>query len=252
MRILNSLIFVSGCLVEKLPESWKDYKDKVKHKRRQMSLEDMIIHVRIEEKNRRLDTKLAMEFDSKANIVEGNPSSGSSRFRRNPKKTDKKSLTPKTNNSRPFKKNKENCYVCGKPGHHAFQCRHKKDGDNKDVTPKANIVKDDVFAAVVSVVNMVAEKKDWVIDSGATRHICGDLKSFSKYTQVKDGEERIYMGDSRPVPVLGKGTVLLNLTSGKILSLGNVLHVPDIRCNLISVSLLVQAGIKVNMECNKE
>lgn len=42
--------FVSGSLIEKLPESWKDYKNSIKHKKKQMSLEDVIVHIRIEEK----------------------------------------------------------------------------------------------------------------------------------------------------------------------------------------------------------
>ena len=43
--------FVVGYLVETLLESWKDYKNNMKHKRKQMSLENVIIHIRIEEQN---------------------------------------------------------------------------------------------------------------------------------------------------------------------------------------------------------
>ena len=43
--------FVAGYLVETFLESWKDYKNNMKHKRKQMSLEDVIIHIRIEEQN---------------------------------------------------------------------------------------------------------------------------------------------------------------------------------------------------------
>ncbi|RVW59406.1 hypothetical protein CK203_106249 [Vitis vinifera] len=44
--------------------------------------------------------------------------------------------------------------------------------------------------------------------------------------QGKSGKGR---GDSRSTPVIGKGKVLLKLTSGKVLALSHVLHVPDIR-----------------------
>ena len=44
--------FSAGALIEKLPDSWKDYKKELKHKRKQMNLEDVIIHFRIEEKNK--------------------------------------------------------------------------------------------------------------------------------------------------------------------------------------------------------
>ena len=40
--------FMAGYLIETLPVSWKYYKKIMKHKRKQMSLEDVIIHIRIE------------------------------------------------------------------------------------------------------------------------------------------------------------------------------------------------------------
>ena len=43
----------------------------------------------------------------------------------------------------------------------------------------------------------------------------------------------------------------LNFTSGKKLSLINVLHVPDLRKNLVSVSLLCKKGFKVVIESDK-
>ena len=51
--------------------------------------------------------------------------------------------------------------------------------------------------------------------------------------------------------VLGIGDIELNTTSGKVLTLKDVRHVPDIRRNLISGSCLVKQGCKVVMESNK-
>jgi len=68
---------------------------------------------------------------------------------------------------------------------------------------------------------------------------------------VGDGEEQVYLGDSRTNPVLGKGKVLLKLTYGKTLDLSDVLHVQLIRVNLISVALLSKIGVKVSFEPDK-
>ena len=97
---------------------------------------------------------------------------------------------------------------------------------------------------------MVAHNKNWAIVSGATRHICADRGAFSSYSSIDDGEQ-VFMGNSRPSSVVGKGKVLLKLTIGNILSLTNVLHIPEIRWNLISVSLLGKAGVKVCFESDK-
>ncbi|XP_047172489.1 uncharacterized protein LOC124840471 [Vigna umbellata] len=84
----------------------------------------------------------------------------------------------------------------------------------------------------------LSAKANMVVDSDAARHICANISAFTFYTSVGDGKEYVYLGDSRTTPVLGKGKVLLKFTSGKILALSDVLHVPSIRVNLISVALL--------------
>jgi len=75
--------------------------------------------------------------------------------------------------------------------------------------------------------------------------------AFTSYTSVGDGEEHVYLGDSRTTPVLGKGKVLLKLTSRKTLALSYVLHVPSIRVNIIFVALPGKVGVKVSFEYDK-
>ena len=86
-----------------------------------------------------------------------------------------------------------------------------------------------------------------IIDSGATRHICGDKNAFNSYTPFNNDEEQV----SSAPPVVGKEKVLLKLTSGKTLSLSDVLHVRNIRGNLVSVALLSKVGVKLAFESDK-
>ena len=44
---------------------------------------------------------------------------------------------------------------------------------------------------------------------------------------------------------------MLKMTSGKVLTLNNVLHVPTIRKNLVSVALLVKNGFKCVLVSDK-
>jgi len=74
---------------------------------------------------------------------------------------------------------------------------------------------------------------------------------FTSYTSVGDGEEQVYLGDSWTIHVLGKVKFILKLTSSKTLALSDVLHVPSIRVNLISVALLSKVGVKVSFESDK-
>ena len=61
----------------------------------------------------------------------------------------------------------------------------------------------------------------------------------------------VYLGDLRIANVLGKDKVLLKLILGKILALNEVLHVPNIRANLVFVVLLGKFRIKVSFKSDK-
>ena len=110
---------------------------------------------------------------------------------------------------------------------------------------------EDIIAMVFSQVNMVTNEKKWVVNSSATRHICENKKFFSTYTSFNDEEEVVYLEDSRIANVLGKGKVLLKLTLGKTLALNEMMHVLNIRANLVSIALLGKFRIKVLFEFDK-
>ncbi|GKC18516.1 hypothetical protein Tco_1020666, partial [Tanacetum coccineum] len=61
----------------------------------------------------------------------------------------------------------------------------------------------------------------WWIDSGATTHVCKDRCWFKTYEPVDDGSV-LYMGDDHFTPVQGKGSVVLEFSSGKYITLFNV------------------------------
>ncbi|KAK3018659.1 hypothetical protein RJ639_002801 [Escallonia herrerae] len=49
--------FQVAALIENLPLTWKDFKNYLKHKRKEMKLEDLIVRLRIEEYNRQSEKK---------------------------------------------------------------------------------------------------------------------------------------------------------------------------------------------------
>ena len=112
-------------------------------------------------------------------------------------------------------------------------------------------VDDIALSAVISEVNLVGgDTKEWWMDTGSTHHVCIDHNLFSSYHPVDNGEE-IFIGNSSTSKVVGKGKVILKMTSGKKLTLNDLLHVPDIRKNLVSCSLLSKNGFKLVIEFDK-
>jgi len=60
------------------------------------------------------------------------------------------------------------------------------------------------------------------------------------------------MADRSTAVVLGTGTVVLILTSGKTLTLKSVKLVPSIFKNLVSGGLLCDAGMRRDSQCGKD
>ncbi|KAJ9556258.1 hypothetical protein OSB04_010872 [Centaurea solstitialis] len=124
------------------------------------------------------------------------------------------------------------CWVFGKPRHRAKDFRHKRDhngggngGGGVGPHHQAN------FADSKTQFIIVVEANMW-LDTGDTRHICNSKISFATYQKVSD-EESMSMVNASKAKVEGKRKVILKLTSEKDLVLTNVLHIPDIRKNLI-------------------
>ena len=104
-------------------------------------------------------------------------------------------------------------------------------------------------AALVSEMKLVNNIIDWVVDTGATRHICSSKDLFLNYEEVTDEDNFIWeIGTAR---VARKEKVLLKFTLDKSLALHSILHVHNMCRNLVSGLLLNKAGIKLVFESNK-
>ena len=138
------------------------------------------------------------------------------------------------------------CFVCEKSGHYAKDCRFKK-------TPKqeVNSIENEDIIATVSEINVINGKvPGWWYDTCATIHVSYDKSLFKNYSELSDGQE-IQMGNEGRSKVFGKGSVELLFTSGRKITLANVLHVPDMNRNLVSGDLLRKPGIKSVYESGK-
>jgi hypothetical protein len=67
--------------------------------------------------------------------------------------------------------------------------------------------------------------------------------TFSTYKEVN--RENLYVENSSSSKILGFRKVILKITFGKLLILNNILHVIDIRKNLVSGSLLSKNYFKM-------
>lgn len=78
----------------------------------------------------------------------------------------------------------------------------------------------------------------WFMDSGAFLHICQDEHLFDTY-KSHSSHQHVLLGDNTKLRIKREGEVRIRLTSGDVIKLINVLHVPEITKNLLSVKQLV-------------
>jgi hypothetical protein len=84
----------------------------------------------------------------------------------------------------------------------------------------------------------------WIIDSGASRHMTGDQVRLSNLNEKKTSH-KVELGDKNTYPVKGIGQTSIKLESGNNVHLSNVLYVPGLEKNLISISCLEDKGNRI-------
>ena len=141
---------------------------------------------------------------------------------------------------------KDPCYECGKTGHRKRDCfiwqRKQREGQGQSSTNQGGYQGgyQGGSKSGPSVAFTAFDKKMegvWVIDSGATQHICGSLEIMSEVRPLDPPEVITVTGDST-VEATHKGKVQLSCLVGDVTSsvtLGDVRYVPGAGINLFSV-----------------
>jgi hypothetical protein len=143
---------------------------------------------------------------------------------------------------------KVKCFVCKKFGHYAGQCpnRKKKKGGTAATTEEIDFQTQfqRECAFLICCTSVETTPSIWYIDSGASSHMTGFREHFS---DLRDTEVRIEisLGDDRVVRVAGVGTVAFQRDGMPPISFTDVLYVPGMKKNLISVSTLQDRGLEV-------
>ncbi|KAL6324252.1 hypothetical protein AAG906_006525 [Vitis piasezkii] len=178
-------------------------------------------------------------MESKANLVEPKANKKRKHFGEGPSQGKNK-----------YKKFAMKCYICNKQGHRAKDCRLKRQSKEN----KAHVTEEEELANMLSALvlfeaNMVDNPNEWWVDTGATRHVCGERNMFSTYVLVNG--RNLIMENSTTSRVVGIGKMVLKMTYRKELVVTDVLYVLDIRKNLVSGSMLSKNWFKLVFESDK-
>ncbi|KAH7563608.1 hypothetical protein BM1_00655 [Bipolaris maydis] len=159
-------------------------------------------------------------------------------------------------------KSSKYCSYCRRNGHLVDQCWQKdpskrpNQGSNRSETALSTIVSTDRnIADITQSVNSSSYIKTskniktsksikWILDSGASSHICCDRKLFRNIRKITN--INVQWGNSGTfLPAIGKGEVPITFNStGQSVVLKDVLFVPKFGFNLLSLYQAAQKGAK--------
>lgn len=151
----------------------------------------------------------------------------------------KDSVALYVNKNQALKQNKSKgprCFICNKHGHIAKYCRNKKAGNKSD--NNAN------FIAVLSATQQNYD--GWFIDSGASMHMTKHREWV--YDETCPPISSIKVANDKVLPVTSSGSVDIQLPSGQKIKVTNVLYVPELATNLLSVSQMIKKGCQVKFD----
>ena len=157
------------------------------------------------------------------------------------------------------------CHNCGKVGHLKRYCWSLRTDGRKPKPGKGTKHKANKAGAGVNDSNSGGDSEaliachalsanstsNWIVDSGATCHMCSDDKLFANLQRLEKPVD-VTLGDGRALMATSRGTVSMEMklpnNKTRRCKLLDVLYVPNLSYNLLSVSKAAEAGKVTNFD----
>ncbi|KAG7534176.1 Integrase catalytic core [Arabidopsis thaliana x Arabidopsis arenosa] len=234
-------------ILEGLPEDYKRVVDQIEGRDRTPSLPELLEKLLNHEikLNAVVESAPSLPITANAAQVRGNNNNrnnnrGNSRFNPRQQQTWQQQQFQPQQDSAP-RGYQGKCQICGIHGHSARRCSqlqmpsggftnsYRPSTPQTPWQPRAHM-------AVAS----PSQVNPWLLDSGATHHLTTDLSNLS-FHQLYNGGEEVTIADGSGLPISHTGSTYLP-TLSKPLTLKDVLYVPNIAKNLISVYRLCNSN----------
>eukprot|EP00253_Pinus_taeda_P028745 PITA_28745 len=133
-----------------------------------------------------------------------------------------------------FNKSEVQCFYCKKFSHYKRNCW-------KNQTQKAKFFEEKevvgtLFLASNSTNNV--SKEVWLMESGCNNHMIGNKDGFIEIDEPTKSD--VLLGDDKRFEAKGKGTIAVKTNEGKPKHINDILYVPHLAHNLLSVGQLLE------------
>jgi hypothetical protein len=134
------------------------------------------------------------------------------------------------------------CYHCGELGHVK---RHCPKWEGNALPKKGNVPASEekkARAGMASAHLQSAGEGQWIVDTGATNHICNDLRLMSNVMVYDEAKPLGLAASDGQAMRKAQGNVCLSVDCGESILLTHVEYVPTATDNLLSVSAAIKDG----------
>ncbi|CAI7867401.1 unnamed protein product [Closterium sp. NIES-53] len=146
------------------------------------------------------------------------------------------------------------CHYCGKVEHFWCECRKRPsdgtpskarnhEGNAHTASGNADDSRESIVLLADDGTNIPSDA--WFLDTDATQHMMHSA-SFLAYVGAPGDVTRVVFGNHKSLPVVGVGSTRLIVDGGPV-DTTNVLHVPGLKVNLLSITQLAKKGVKVTI-----
>lgn len=144
------------------------------------------------------------------------------------------------------------CYNCGKKNHYARDCRLPKKNGGKNNNQNSEFDGGNAFNAETNEVSQCCSSMDWLMDSGASKHMCYIPEWFSSMREVDN--LKVKLGNDDKLSVRAIGTIEIEtLVNGRWspMTIEDVWYVPDLKRNLFSEGVVTMKGFRIKKDDRK-
>ena len=139
---------------------------------------------------------------------------------------------------RDFPRNKSSSHKKkgNKRRHHAHAAEDDEPSKKRTIYESESSSREDEYVLISALTgNITHGSTDWLIDSGASKHMTRFKESFVKLSE-HESPHKVKLGDDYPYPIKGSGESSYKLDSRKSIKMKEVLFVPGLKKNLLSMT----------------
>ena len=126
------------------------------------------------------------------------------------------------------------CFNCGKRGHYAEECWYKEKNANDEAQLATGVVSDTKPVLLMVTTKTRADAEDqWYLGTGCSTHMTSHKDWFVSLDELVN--HKVRFADDSTIRVEGHGKVVIKRKDGTVSYIEDVLYVPNMRCNLMSL-----------------